>query len=353
MLSCASSMIKLYLFFFSFIMIILVPLGDEPDFYSRIERINSNNFFNLFHDYININNITNCINYSRLDLFQNLNINCALSNHLLLYSDKIIFCFKNLLLTIFIIELLKIFKIYNTTENKLFYLCLFFPFSTYIFSCYSDEYYSNIILLLFFCFSKTYFRILALIALLIIDYDGQFPIIILYLFVLAIVKILDKKIKKIYLLIYFLIFLHFFNVNTIKFFMPVIYDHKFDMMITASRDFLYKYNLFERFSMVILSFFMTAKGLKFSLVFVYFVYILINNFKNVIIINNKNSVFSIYITILFFINIFPTHTNAKYYLFVLPIILKEIICIYGYKKIYSKILFMNVICCGGLLIKYL
>jgi hypothetical protein len=348
-LSIRSDIYQSFFFFLFFLVFykLLIPYGDEPDFLTRISRLNNNYLYSFLNVFDLRSNFLCSENYNRLSLSYNLSSACVTENLSSKFFSRILFSILNisgiLLIAKLIFSVLKS-KI-SALDIRVLILTFLFPFTIYILGLTSNEIYVHF-LSLFIFIESLYIRFLILSILFILEYDGQFLVIFLF----SLFSYFNKLIShwKLNYLILFNLIISIFIIFALQkllnftFLIPEIYINKISELMNPKP--YHNYDFFNRFGIVLFSMsFMTANGIKLVLgnIFLFFRYLSphLLKIKKIFIIEIVSSIS----TIATIISILPDHSYAKYYIFVIPIFLKALLSINSFDRLRNSLLISNCI----------
>ena len=325
----------------------LIPYGDEPDFLKRVTRLSYNPIFD-FMDFKSIKSVFLCLDkYSPHSFFYSLSDLCIKENFSVSYFLRILFPMVNLILLFLFATLFAyILNIRISPEDKkVIALTFLFPFVIYILSFTSTEIYIHYFTLLLFL-ENFLIRFLILGVLFLLEYDGQFLVCLLFV-LFSVFNMTFSSLKSpnqilINVSISLLIIFIYKNLSSISLIIPDIYVNKIGELLNLGDQ--TNYNYLERLLIVFFTMsFMTANGIKLVLGNIYFMY---KHFGSQLLKMQKSckvEILSALSTIFILIAILPKHSYAKYYLFLIPVILKGLLSIIDFDKLRNSLIISNLI----------
>lgn len=388
-----STLIFLLFVIFSFLYLVLIPFGDEPDFWIRARDYvkNYDNYEEWWSPFLNLKPLkflefftskldytTNChVGQRPLEFFTYVDpYECT-------QSDKQIFLrlFINssiIFFSIVILHLIK--KISKINEHKLdiFYLSLLFPSYLYYQNLMSNEQLVYLLsAILFITWENRIITLLIIFIIALIDFGSSLFLFFLFLsynFILLInnskkeisLKIFIVCISGVFLAYIFSykLFKIFLDLNllyfspTIERFVTDIYNHHFyngflDKYPTILRPIITYFSFIFFTPGYLKSYLLIILSLIFFLHLGYKIYKLISTCpkENLLVINEK--IFDIFIIsscILFFIFLLPAYSNFKYYILLIPFVVSLMSVIYSKMKILFILSGANIIILTNLIL---
>ncbi len=340
------------LFLFSLMSILLNIPGDEPDFDIRINEFSRINFYNFLDIIVNADPV--CITEG--NLFITTDIRCYFYVPEIYYFIKISIYLFN---TTIIIGTLQYLSKANKSEipffDKIFYLQFLLPGYPYFLSLFSNEVIFNTFALLYIIFY--FYKVQPIIRLIILIFLPIFDIgnsIVFYIF-LVLIKILNSR--------YFSVFNFSMLLIVI---IAIIVNFRLQILINLSEitgsyyvnavsekiineNHTLKYSIFIRYLTPLLTFIdFRPSGLKTFipsiLILLPWLYSVFYMFTNMQLYNLAIRIFlSALFSILLVISMLPTYSNAKYYVFLFPLLSIPVFIKFDVKSIFLYSAFVSII----------
>lgn len=371
-----------------FLMRILIPFGDEPDFEVRLKRLQFSEQISAFdiHRYVNffpkISQDETCIYESgSSSIWAKISSEC-LELNLNVVPYKL---FHVLFLTcpIFLLAIFReqAYRLFFDSLGESFLdwgrkldasiLGILIPSSVYAFSFISQEVFSYSLLFLLLIICRSYL-LTSFLLFWILNLDfGAFLVLGMFLSCRMLLMALSKKIGiKLTILFAGVLVFWVFVIGGLflEFLVQLNLQSKFSEIYDAivSKEAYDKYPLFFRPIMAIMSLvFMSASGIKSIVLYIIFVLFLSYFMPRVIYCHTlKNNIslssgcckllceetepavigfFSVIVTIFCIIFIAPTHVNAKYYIFMMPFVIHPFLYFFSRYSILHIVIFASVI----------
>ena len=367
--------------FLSYFFLTVIPFGDEPDFGIRSNQVPSVTAF-IFDEFEYSDQTTENIpsDYCDKQSIKNYNYMWYEIN-----ADDCQYTFtqslKKLLFKIFILSpFLTLFifgrKIINKSDFEndinIIFISLFSTGLLYYTSLVSHEVYTLVLSLAFLLFrKKLYFNFLILLLIAMIDIGNSIVILVFFLFYIYL-RLLKYFLKNFILLgIMSLTFLIYLSSNFLLEFIPDLTLFKlYEFIPTGLKKYFFHLDLhhimnaetFGKYPVIFRPIITFLTGIYFTPKFVTSILVIIIHSLSILIIfynfmvkkyrinpNNSEEINSwiyfiaIIMTILFFTSSFPAYSNAKYYIFTLPFIIKILSFFIDLNKIYKFFLFNSLL----------
>lgn len=364
----------LFLFvIFSIIYRILLPFGDEPDFFYRTHRfINNYNdflspyvFVGFLIEKLNIN--SNCeFHSSPFTILSELNFrNCMQSLEQIVYRLLIQLYIS---IPIFLLIVISFFKNKKTQFDEnidAFLLSIITPSYLYYYSVLGVEPFMLLVssLLLFFKDNNKWVMFLICLYVMTIDIGDSFVVLFFvssYLFIEYCIKRKGIGFTKIMLCI-ILLFAFILGPNLLSVFsyIGVVSDKLFEIESAYSAiDYQNKYPVIIRPVITYMTLiFGTAWSVKsviaYILVSLFLIYTFFKSKKVIYDVSYYSSLYTPVFVVLFFVFIFPTYANAKYYIFMMPFFISSLLYIHSKKSLVLYMVILNIVVSISLVMSYL
>lgn len=366
---------------FCFFYRVLIPFGDEPDFTVRAPALLQNSFnllspYNLYHifsEFISVNSIECRPSSAPLDIWAYVPPSCFEEHNqvfirtlvsILVTLPLFLFCiFTGLSRKLYIMLVSEITNSDFLKITKSLSLAILLPSMIYYLGVFADEQFFLVCAMMLFVFYRSFFLVIIILtSLSFIDF-GNSIVCSFFIVLLFVSEVLIKKSRK--LCFIFMLLLVIFSL--IVGYTLLEYIAKLDFLTGALHQksqaifdsldgsvFVDKYPVILRPVVTFMTFtFMTPSGLKVLPLYIIFGIIFV--IVTLKVYKQNNPTLDLYwfvplATMLFFVFLFPTYGNAKYFVFVTPFLMYVITYFFCYKRIVISLVCANFLVLGNLLL---